>query len=562
LQLPVTKLYERDCYSMTSFLFLNLSQRIIHIALFLFLCQFANAQTAPVNSQAIHCAKVYPDILFRGVEIAPGQDSTQCVTVKNCGDTLEVFKATLGSGNYFSTPQQSPPIPPDSSFTFCITFRPKIIGASNAFLFIDFGKYSVPYTPLLGTTPCAHLRVQPDSFGLVKVGQKSIKTVFIVNDGDYYWKPGEGFFQHDKGVFRLLNANVIDTASVAAHDSIAVVIEYTPQSYGDDSDLFIFPNASPCGTLKIPVSGVGGCSILTNSSVNIPITPVGHKTSFTVTINNIGNSTGFFGSLVILGSGASAFGLVRIMPDTIPAGGSAVITITFDPPDNDTFDAVLTFSNDCNPLHILLHGVAGCAAITHGVANVPNVGIGDSSLFTITIHNSGNIAWNPGVPILLGQDANAFKVINIFPQVIGAGGDAVITMQFTRLHSIKKYIAQLTFPNSGPCQESQLSIDLESGALDKGVKDNTAKKGFSLDQNYPNPFSQETSFNFRIPKESEIQISLYDLSGKLVKTLIGGRISEGEHTIHSNAQDLVSGTYILRLESGDIKLARELKIVK
>ena len=82
---------------------------------------------------------------------------------------------------------------------------------------------------------------------------------------------------------------------------------------------------------------------------------------------------------------------------------------------------------------------------------------------------------------------------------------------------------------------------------------------FSL---YPNPFKNITHFTYSIPKESEVRIALTDKTGKLVKIISSGRISEGEHSVTFDASALVSGSYILSLESGSTRLTREIILTK
>src|ERR1043166_6428690 len=116
----------------------------------------AFAQTPSAQIQTVHCGKASVVSLYFGDTILPGNDSTQCITVKNCGDAIEVFTATTGSGEYIVTPKVSTPLPPDSSFTFCVGFHPITSGNKSSYLFINFGSSRLPYIPLSGSTPCAH----------------------------------------------------------------------------------------------------------------------------------------------------------------------------------------------------------------------------------------------------------------------------------------------------------------------------------------------------------------------------------------------------------------------
>jgi hypothetical protein len=80
----------------------------------------------------------------------------------------------------------------------------------------------------------------------------------------------------------------------------------------------------------------------------------------------------------------------------------------------------------------------------------------------------------------------------------------------------------------------------------------------SLDQNYPNPFNPKTAITFALPQRADISLKIYDISGKLVKTLIDAECDAGYHTViwngtDENSDDVSSGIFIYQLStpSGD-----------
>jgi len=74
---------------------------------------------------------------------------------------------------------------------------------------------------------------------------------------------------------------------------------------------------------------------------------------------------------------------------------------------------------------------------------------------------------------------------------------------------------------------------------------------FSLAQNYPNPFTDTTNITFTLPTASQINLSLYDIAGRLVKEVASGFYSSGEHKLTLDSAGLTSGVYILRLTDAD-----------
>jgi hypothetical protein len=85
---------------------------------------------------------------------------------------------------------------------------------------------------------------------------------------------------------------------------------------------------------------------------------------------------------------------------------------------------------------------------------------------------------------------------------------------------------------------------------------------YYLGQNYPNPFNPTTSIKFVIPKNENVSITIFDILGKQVSTLIDGQYPAGEHTIQWNAEGLSSGVYFYRLMSTSYIGTRKLLLLK
>ncbi|NLH93090.1 MAG: T9SS type A sorting domain-containing protein [Candidatus Cloacimonetes bacterium] len=83
----------------------------------------------------------------------------------------------------------------------------------------------------------------------------------------------------------------------------------------------------------------------------------------------------------------------------------------------------------------------------------------------------------------------------------------------------------------------------------------------------PNPFNPSTSITFSLPEAGPATISVYDLRGRRIATLLDSYMRAGKHSIIWNGKDsagddVVSGVYILLLESGGKQHTRKVTLLK
>jgi photosystem II stability/assembly factor-like uncharacterized protein len=87
-------------------------------------------------------------------------------------------------------------------------------------------------------------------------------------------------------------------------------------------------------------------------------------------------------------------------------------------------------------------------------------------------------------------------------------------------------------------------------------------KGFNLRQNYPNPFNPTTTIEYELPQRSLLSISIYDLTGRLVKTLINESQEAGVYRLEFTAIGLSSGTYFYTLRTPQYQETKSMVILK
>ena len=84
------------------------------------------------------------------------------------------------------------------------------------------------------------------------------------------------------------------------------------------------------------------------------------------------------------------------------------------------------------------------------------------------------------------------------------------------------------------------------------MTENKIPKRFTLYQNYPNPFNPTTNITFSISHRSHIILKIYDILGKVVKTLVNSDLNAGIHKIIWDAENYSSGVYFYQLTDESI----------
>ena len=92
--------------------------------------------------------------------------------------------------------------------------------------------------------------------------------------------------------------------------------------------------------------------------------------------------------------------------------------------------------------------------------------------------------------------------------------------------------------------------------------DDGAPVAFALEQNYPNPFNSTATIQYSLPKPSFVRLTVYNMMGQRVATLVESPKPVGYHSVMFDATGLGCGTYVYRLEAGSFYLSKTLCLVK
>jgi hypothetical protein len=112
--------------------------------------------------------------------------------------------------------------------------------------------------------------------------------------------------------------------------------------------------------------------------------------------------------------------------------------------------------------------------------------------------------------------------------------------------------------------ESRFTLTVAYSALTSNDEPANLPGSFALHPAYPNPFNPSTTISFDILDAADRNTSLhiYDITGKLVETLVNGRVPVGTHAITWNPKNLSSGLYILQLKVGNKTFNQKLTFLK
>jgi DNA-binding beta-propeller fold protein YncE len=125
--------------------------------------------------------------------------------------------------------------------------------------------------------------------------------------------------------------------------------------------------------------------------------------------------------------------------------------------------------------------------------------------------------------------------------------------------------------SAGPNREYEytLGVVLSDGGevLSQTVKVRTMALVFGLDQNYPNPFNPATTIEFTLPEKQHVTLSVYNVAGQRVATLVDRVLSAGRKKLTwdgrtSGGDPVSTGVYFYRLHAGEKTLTKKMMLLK
>jgi hypothetical protein len=469
--------------------------------------------------------------------------------------------------------------------TMSITFRPTeegsrpaklnlVSNASNGTQQIDlFGTGVLPRVELspagamtidsvpMGTTVCRTITITNNGSDSLWIKQTYLSSA----DGDFTLTPLTTYTQtHVSGMNTLTNSRTVQLcftpmqkgtrrARFRVTTDIPLTFDQPPQDTSFE-ELEIWANAIPSDRSSITFKQFDD-AVMGTDNVS------------TLTFKNEGSEVLTISSPFFSGADPSEFTVTKaIFPLDVQPGQSVSFDIDAKPLVHGANSATIhipILSDDGNSFlqteDLSINGLAVCSNTSSASLEFSKLYLGENETKTFDITNCGDISATYTASI----EGGGFAIDgNTTIGPIAAGEKTTVNVKFAPLTKgsvtstlrIKSaYISDLTVSLSGEGEEKPTT---------DGISNVTAQDGFSLTQNHPNPATGNTTFSFTTPEEASVNIVLVDITGKTIRQLASGKYATGTYEIKVNSNDLASGTYIYVLESGAIRLTRQMVVGK
>lgn len=184
------------------------------------------------------------------------------------------------------------------------------------------------------------------------------------------------------------------------------------------------------------------------------------------------------------------------------------------------------------------------------------VGI-EGSLIYATDNSTGSVA-GYGVTNTDGS----FTVAELAP------GSYTVTVDKVDYSSTSSATASPTYdPTTGAAVTSTVSLSVDAVVTDVSPAQSAVPTNYVLAQNYPNPFNPTTQILFAIPQNERVTLSIYNVLGQRIATLVDGMLVQGTHVVTWNGRDgrgmqLPSGVYFYTLNASGFAASKKMLMLK
>jgi hypothetical protein len=172
-----------------------------------------------------------------------------------------------------------------------------------------------------------------------------------------------------------------------------------------------------------------------------------------------------------------------------------------------------------------------------------------------SMYTSGMLTTDPGI------QSSALIQSGVAPNTSGRWGDySGVANDPANSSAVWMYCGWANTSNRWATWNSAASFGTPPANPTIASKDN--RNSFALYGNYPNPFNPSTVIRFSIPQASMVRITVYDILGKSVGTLVNETLNHGEHYARLDGSNLSSGIYYYKLQAGQYSAVGRMILLK
>jgi hypothetical protein len=195
----------------------------------------------------------------------------------------------------------------------------------------------------------------------------------------------------------------------------------------------------------------------------------------------------------------------------------------------------------------------------------------EPGIFNVGIHYDdcgGN--WSSGIgvdnlQVIQGDETNWLSWERLSGEII-SGDTMSMSLSMMPQQDQNEY-ETATLYLEGMTMSQAIDIDMITDPENAGVDHDALPNKYALYQNYPNPFNPVTTLRYNLPKDQMVNIAIYDMMGRTVRTLINRQETAGYKSIQWDAANdagvsVSAGLYLYRIQAGDFVQTRKMVLLK
>ncbi len=197
--------------------------------------------------------------------------------------------------------------------------------------------------------------------------------------------------------------------------------------------------------------------------------------------------------------------------------------------------------------------------------DVTNISAAEQTLFIVRTINNLPEGWSSSIcfdSCLPGWVDSATTTSEYGSSPLQPGQTRLVALHIFPLTNVGTGYAQM---QAGTLRSPDIrtTVDLTAIVNPTSIEDEkTFVDNYYLAQNHPNPFNPSTKINFGLKKSGNVEITVYNILGNKVATLVNGYKSAGNHSVSFSANNLSSGIYFYKIVTNEFVQTKKMILEK